>query len=107
VYGIGAVSKWRWLLPLLLCAGIYYIEEDSAWNFYKTVSPFPAEEYWTHLIDSLLRDLLLLIVAGLLYFRRRRIPDRIDRYWPVVVTGLLYLLYVAYMVVTLKMDKVS
>ena len=98
-------SKWRWLLPLLLCAGIYYAEEDAAWNFYKSVSPFPKEEYWTHLVDGLLRDFLLLVVAGILYFRRKRIPDRIDRYWPVVVTGLLYLVYAAYMIVTLKMDK--
>jgi len=98
-------SKWRWLLPLLLCAGIYYAEEDAAWNFYKSVSPFPTEEYWTHLVDGLLRDFLLLVVAGILYFRRKRIPDRIDRYWPVVVTGLLYLVYAVYMIVTLKMDK--
>ena len=99
------VSKWRWLVLLLLCVGIYYGEENAAWNFYKTVSPFPEEEYWTRLVDSLLRDLLLLLTAGLLYFRRKRIPDRIDRYWPVVVIGLLYLIYAAYMIATLKMDK--
>jgi lipoteichoic acid synthase len=99
------LSKWRWFLPVLVCAVIYYGEESAAWDFYKTVSPFPVEEYWTRLVDSLLRDLFLLLVAGLLYFRRKRIPDRIDRYWPVVVIGLLYLIYAAYMIATLKMDR--
>ena len=98
-------SKWRWFLFVLICAVAYGYEENAAWNFFKSVTPFPYEEYWVRLVDSLLRDLLILIVGWVLYFRRRRIPDRVTRYWPVVVSGIIYLAFAAYMMSVLKMDK--
>lgn len=96
--------RWLWLI-LLVIAAVYGYEENTAWNFYKDISPFPQEEFIINLTDHMLRDLLLIILAGILYFRRRRIPDRIVRYWPVVVVGILYLIYAGYMMTVLKMDK--
>ena len=43
-------------------------------------------------------------VAGLLYLRRTRIRDRVKRYFPVVVTGVLYLGVTAFMVHQLRLD---
>jgi lipoteichoic acid synthase len=98
-------QHWRWFILPFVCGGLYFYEQNSAWNFYKTVSPFPEEEYWFRIVDSLLRDLILLIIAFILYFRRKRVPDRARRYEPVVVIGVLYLAFAAYMIHTLKMDR--
>jgi lipoteichoic acid synthase len=97
-------QHWRWFILPFVCGGLYFYEQNSAWNFYKSVSPFPEEEYWFRIADSLLRDLILLLIAFILYFRRNRLPDRARRYEPVVVIGILYLAFMAYMMNTLKMD---
>ena len=41
---------------------------------------------------------------GFLYLRRTRIRDRVKRYFPVVVTGVLYLGVTAFMVHQLRLD---
>ena len=68
------------------------------------ISPFPEDDYWNTLVNALLRDVLLLIAAGLLFLRRKRIPDRVQRYFPAVVLGAAYLGFAWYMQQKLALD---
>jgi len=98
-------KNWQWLvLPLVLWAS-YLWEENLSWKRYAAIVPFPDVEYWLLIIDGMLRDLILVIAGYFLYLRRSRIPDRLRRYFPVVVIGVGYLAFAAYMVVKLEMDR--
>lgn len=55
-------------------------------------------------VDHLVRDGLFVFAAWVLYFRRHRIKDRVQRYFPVVVVGVLYLVAAVFMVHHLSLD---
>ena len=78
-------------IVLIICFAFEYI---SSWKFLQSVVPFPESECWLLTLNGFLRDACVLGALVLLYFRRNRIPDRVRRYFPVVVVGVLYLLMV-------------
>ena len=86
---------------LLLC---FAAEAYYRWNFLKEIVPFPWAEFWYHTLNYFCRDLLLSWVVLFLYAQRRRIRDRVERYFPVVVTGVLYLADALFMVSYLELD---
>lgn len=93
------------LLVFLVVAGaVYFWEEEHARLLYAAITPFPEGDYWETLVNALLRDVVLLIVGGLLFLRRKRIPDRLQRYFPAVVLGILYLGFAWYMCGKLALD---
>ena len=96
------MRKRYWLLVFMIIA--FAAEYFLSWKFYRSIVPFPEMEFWYTAVSSFLRDVLLLGVAGLLYLRRTRIRDRVKRYFPVVVTGVLYLGVTAFMVHQLRLD---
>lgn len=96
------MRKRYWLLVFMVIA--FAAEYFLSWKFYRSIVPFPEMEFWYTAVSSFLRDVLLLGVAGLLYLRRTRIRDRVKRYFPVVVTGVLYLGVTAFMVHQLRLD---
>ena len=65
------------LLFILIAGAIYFWEENHVRLLFAGISPFPEDDYWNTLVNALLRDVLLLIAAGLLFLRRKRIPDRV------------------------------
>lgn len=91
-----------WLLAFMAVA--FAAEYFLSWKFYRSIVPFPQMEFWYTAVSCFLRDVLLLGVAGLLYLRRKRIRDRVKRYFPVVVTGVLYLGITFFMVKQLRLD---
>lgn len=94
------------LLCFLVVAGaVYFWEEEHARLLYAAITPFPEGDYWETLVNALLRDVVLLIVGGLLFLRRKRIPDRLQRYFPAVVLGILYLGFAWYMCGKLALDS--
>ena len=94
------------LLVFLVVAGaVYFWEEEHARLLYAAITPFPEGDYWETLVNALLRDVVLLIVGGLLFLRRKRIPDRLQRYFPAVVLGILYLGFAWYMCGKLALDS--
>ncbi|WP_416182420.1 LTA synthase family protein [Acidaminococcus timonensis] len=94
-------KKLAYILFLVIC---FVAEAGYRWNFLKEITPFPWAEFWYHTLNYFLRDVLLSLVALLLYARRKRIPDRLHRYFPVAVTGALYLLDALFMVTYLELD---
>lgn len=90
------------LLALLVAAGLgeWYLAYDMYYGF----EPFPEEEFYFKMVDNFLRDAVIIGLMGLLYFRKKRIPDRLRRYFPVVVTGLVYLGAAVFMVNQLSLD---
>ena len=90
------MRKRYWLLAFAVIA--------FAAEYFLSIVPFPEMEFWYTAVSSFLRDLLLLGVAGLLYLRRTRIRDRVKRYFPVVVSGVLYLGVTGFMVNQLRLD---
>ena len=93
------------LLCFLVVAGaVYFWEEEHARLLYAAITPFPEGDYWETLVNALLRDVVLLIVGGLLFLLRKRIPDRLQRYFPAVVLGILYLGFAWYMCGKLALD---
>ena len=76
-------KKWLYLgfTVLLVCEIIW------AYYFYLPIVPFPENEFWFKVVNVGLRDLLLLASVRFLYSNRKRIPDRLVRYFPVVVAG--------------------
>ncbi len=94
-------SKTIFRLALVLCL---LGEALVKWNFLKEIMPFPAAEFGYHTANAFLRDVLLLLMARFLYFRRGRIKDRLQRYFPVVIVGALYLIDAAFMVSYVELD---
>ena len=92
------------LLFVILAGAIYFWEEQNARLLFAGINPFPEGDYWQTLVNALLRDLVLLIVGYLLFLRRKRIPDRLQRYFPAVVLGVSYLGFAWYMQQKLALD---
>lgn len=88
-------------LTLIICFGLEYAR---AWQFLQGVVPFPENECWVNAINGFLRDACILGAIAMLYFNRKRIPDRIQRYFPVVVVGFLYLVEGFFIVGYLELD---
>lgn len=80
------------------------LESYIAYLWYMDLDPLP-DEFYLRTIDCVLRDCVLFAVAALLCYRRKRIPDRVKRYVPVVVSGIVYLGIAAFMVVQLSLDR--
>jgi lipoteichoic acid synthase len=97
------MKKKPWLILLLVLASLG-AEYFFAWDFLKEISPFPLAECWYKTLNGFLRDCLLIGTGCLLYSRKHRIRDRIERYFPVVVIGVLYLLDAVFMVSYIEMD---
>lgn len=87
-----------------LLAAVYCWEETHARLIYAGIIPFPLGDYWETLINALLRDLVIFGLAALLWLRRKRIPDRLARYFPAVVTGAVYLGFAGFMIHKLSLD---
>ena len=88
-------------LVLLISLGVeFYLQ----YTMVKDIVPFPFVECWYFTLNYFLRDVLLLLAFCLIFVRRHRVPDRIHRYFPVVVTGVLYLLDAVFMVTYLELD---
>ena len=88
-------------IVLIICFAFEYI---SSWKFLQSVVPFPESECWLLTLNGFLRDACVLGALVLLYFRRNRIPDRVRRYFPVVVVGVLYLLMGTFIISYLELD---
>ena len=79
------------------------LEGYISYLWYEYLDTLP-DEFYLRMVDCVLRDMTLFGVAALLYYRRKRIPDRLKRYVPVVVSGLVYLAVAAFMVLQLSLD---
>lgn len=90
---------------LLFLAAAGVVEGYLAYGDFIGAAPFPYNEFYFQIFDHLLRDSLLAAIVWLLYYRRGRVPDRVRRYFPVVVVGLLYLGAAFFMVQQLSLDK--
>ncbi|MGM9570492.1 MAG: LTA synthase family protein [Phascolarctobacterium sp.] len=91
------------LVLFLLVAGA--VEWKLAYDNFGALDPMPVEEFGFEIFNHLLRDCLLGLIAWTMYFRRKRLPDRLRRYFPVVVIGLLYVGVACFMVYQLSLDK--
>ena len=91
-----------WLI-FIIVAGI--VEGFFAWQSFGGTHPFPLNEFGFQIFDHLLRDCVLAEVVYVLYYRRKRVPDRLQRYFPVIVIGILYLCEAFFMVNQLSLDK--
>lgn len=92
-------------LRYILVAGFFYGAESlHAHILLEEVSPFPWLDYWELLINGILRDIFIAFVIYWLYLKRSRIPDRLKRYFPVVVVGTTYLGFALYMCIKLRLD---
>ena len=94
-------KKVGWILIFVVCLAV---EMFVAHNFYQTIIPFPVEEFWFSVLNFFLRDLLLLGTVAVLFRVRKRIRDRVKRYFPVVIIAGGYLLFAFFMVHYLKLD---
>ena len=92
------------LLFVIIAGAVYFWEEEHARQLFAGIIPFPEADYWQTLVNALLRDLVLLVVGYLLFLRRKRIPDRLQRYFPAVVLGISYLGFAWYMQQKLALD---
>lgn len=79
------------------------LESYLSYLWYEYLDTLP-DEFYLRTVDCVLRDMTLFSVAALLYYRRKRLPDRLKRYVPVVVSGLVYLAVAAFMVLQLSLD---
>ncbi len=93
------------LWPLWVFLLICLVEERLAWSFYSTITPFPESEYLLRIYDAIVRDGILAIIVGLLYFKRKRLKDRTKRYFPVIVVGCIYLAFAFYICYKLNLDS--
>ncbi len=91
------------LVLFLLVAGA--VEWKLAYDNFGALEPMPVEEFGFEIFNHLLRDCLLGLIVWTMYFRRKRLPDRLRRYFPVVVIGLLYVGVACFMVYQLSLDK--
>lgn len=91
------------LAALLFAVLDIALESYIAYLWYVDLDPLP-DEFYLRTIDCVLRDFVLFAVAMVLFYRRKRIPDRIKRYVPVVVSGIIYLGVAIFMVLQLSLD---
>ncbi len=94
----------RTVLTVLFCAAVFWAENEHAAALFKGIEPFPFGDYMERLVNALLRDVFVLLLAGLLWFRRKRIPDRLRRYEPAVVLGVLYLVFAGFICSKMALD---
>ena len=95
--------KKNWLIGVLFIV-CFAMETFFAERFYQEIVPFPRDEFWFTVLNLFLRDVLLISTFNLLYVVRKRIRDRVKRYFPVVVVGFGYLVFAWFMVSYLKLD---
>lgn len=91
-------------LALLFVVLDICVEAYIAYLWYVGLEPLP-DEFYLRTIDCVLRDCVLAGVAGLLFYRRKRLPDRLERYFPVVVSGCLYVGIAVFMILQLSLDR--
>ena len=96
------ISKLVIVLFLLIAGAV---EWKLAYDNFGALDPLPVEEFGFEIFNHLLRDCLLGLIAWTMYFRRKRLPDRLRRYFPVVVIGLMYVGVACFMVYQLSLDK--
>ena len=91
-----------WLIFIIAAC---IVEGFFAWQSFGGTHPFPLNEFGFQIFDHVLRDSVLAEIAYVLYYRRKRVPDRLQRYFPVIVIGILYLCEAFFMVNQLSLDK--
>lgn len=96
------ISKLVIVLFLLIAGAV---EWKLAYDNFGALDPMPVEEFGFEIFTHLLRDCLLGLIVWTMYFRRKRLPDRLRRYFPVVVIGLMYIGVACFMVYQLSLDK--
>ena len=96
------ISKLVIVLFLLIAGAV---EWKLAYDNFGALDPMPVEEFGFEIFNHLLRDCLLGLIVWTMYFRRKRLPDRLRRYFPVVVIGLMYVGVACFMVYQLSLDK--
>ena len=96
------ISKLVIVLFLLIAGAV---EWKLAYDNFGALDPMPVEEFGFEIFNHLLRDCLLGLIVWTMYFRRKRLPDRMRRYFPVVVIGLMYIGVACFMVYQLSLDK--
>lgn len=96
------ISKLVIVLFLLIAGAV---EWKLAYDNFGALDPMPVEEFGFEIFNHLLRDCLLGLIVWTMYFRRKRLPDRLRRYFPVVVIGLLYVGVACFMVYQLSLDR--
>lgn len=88
-------------IVLIIC---FSVEYTLAWKFLQGIVPFPENECWANAINGFLRDVSILGVIVALNSNRKRIVDRLQRYFPVVVIGFLYLMVGFFIIGYLELD---
>ena len=96
------ISKLVIVLFLLIAGAV---EWKLAYDNFGALDPLPVEEFGFEIFNHLLRDCILGLIVWTMYFRRKRLPDRLRRYFPVVVIGLMYIGVACFMVYQLSLDK--
>ena len=96
---VGKLCCWL-LFIVVACAGEGFI----AYKSFGGIDPFPMNEFCFQIFDHVLRECILAAIVCLLYYRRKRVPDRIKRYVPVIVIGVLYLAEACFMIKQLSLD---
>lgn len=96
------MQKKYWLLLFIIVFG--GIEAFFAHREFVGLTPFPYNEFYFKTIDHLLRDGLFAVVIWALYYRKGRIKDRVERYFPVIVISLMYIVDAVFMVRQLSLD---
>lgn len=90
-----------WLLFIVVASAV---EGFIAYKSFGGIDPFPMNEFCFQIFDHVLRECILAGIVCLLYYRRKRVPDRIKRYVPVIVIGVLYLAEACFMIKQLSLD---
>ena len=88
-------------IVLIICLGVEY---TLAWKFLQGIFPFPENECWANAINGFLRDASILGVIVALNSNRKRIVDRLQRYFPIAVVGFLYLMVGFFIIGYLELD---
>lgn len=81
------------------------VESYIAYKSFGDIDPFPVNEFFFQVFDHVLRECLLAAIVSLLYYRRKRVPDRIFRYVPVIIIGILYIADAFFMISQLSLDR--
>lgn len=65
-----------WLIFIIAAC---IVEGFFAWQSFGGTHPFPLNEFGFQIFDHVLRDSVLAEIAYVLYYRRKRVPDRLQR----------------------------
>lgn len=91
------------IVPIFIIL-VLAIEGYIASLYYIGADPYPYEDFYFRMISCSLRDIVIGAVAGVLYYRKKRIPDRTRRYFPVVVIGFMHIAACFFMINQLTLD---